>query len=47
MIEDLNAAITAQWRVIDALKREVARLGEQVEEARGGEGGPERPPPHY
>ena len=49
MIEDLNAAITAQWGVIDRLSRQVARLQEQVEESafRAAGGAPEPPPPHY
>jgi SlyX protein len=49
MIEDLNAAITAQWGVIDRLSRQVARLQEQVEESafRAAGGAPESPPPHY
>ena len=33
MIDDLNAAITAQLGVIDRLSRQVARLQEQVEES--------------
>lgn len=48
VIEDLNAAITAQWAVIDRLKRGLARLQEQVEEAAfRAPGAPEPPPPHY
>lgn len=48
VIEDLNTAITAQWAVIDRLKRGLARLQEQVEEAAlRTPGGPEPPPPHY
>ena len=48
VIEDLNAAITAQWAVIDRLKRGLARLQEQVEEvAFRAPGAPEPPPPHY
>ncbi len=49
MIEDLNAAITAQCGVIDRLSRQVARLQEQVEESafRAAGGAPEPPPPHY
>ena len=49
VIEDLNTTITAQWRTIDALKRQIERLTEQVEEAghRAGTGLPEPPPPHY
>ena len=32
-IEDLNEAVTAQWQLIDQLKREVERLADQVREA--------------
>lgn len=49
VIEDLNAAITAQWTVIDRLTRQLGRLQEQVEDSafRGASGAPEPPPPHY
>lgn len=49
VIEDLNATITAQWKTIDRLTRQFARLQEQVEEAafRSAGGAPEPPPPHY
>ncbi|GJE54670.1 MULTISPECIES: SlyX family protein [Methylobacterium] len=49
VIEDLNATITAQWRMIDKLTRSVERLAAQLEEAsaRGAGSGPEAPPPHY
>lgn len=49
VIEDLNATITAQWRVIDRLTRQLSRLQEQVEESafRAASGGSEPPPPHY
>ncbi|MCJ2071521.1 SlyX family protein [Methylobacterium sp. J-030] len=48
-IEDLNRAVTEQWRVIDRLSRQIAGLREQVEEAaaRAVPRGPEPPPPHY
>lgn len=47
-IEDLNEAITAQWKVIDELKREIARLTAEVREAAdAGPGEPDPPPPHY
>jgi SlyX protein len=49
-IEDLNAVITDQWKVIEALQRKLARLEEELAEAelssRAG-GAVERPPPHY
>jgi len=48
-IETLNQTITAQWREIDALKRQIALLNERLEEARAsGAAGPlDEPPPHY
>lgn len=47
-IERLNAAVTAQWTLIDALKREVDRLTERVEQAAGGPSDPlSEKPPHY
>ena len=49
-IEDLNAAITAQWTLIERLERQVTRLGERVadSEQSAGEADPvNRPPPHY
>jgi SlyX protein len=48
MIEDLSEALAAQWKEIEALNRQVARLAEQVAEASAGAGGGEaEPPPHY
>ena len=47
-IEDLSEAVTAQWKVIEELKREIARLTSEVREAAaGGPGEPDPPPPHY
>ena len=48
-IEDLNATVMAQWKEIEELKRETARLGAQVQEmeAHAPSGEPEPPPPHY
>lgn len=47
-IEDLNAALTAQWKVIDQLNKKLATLEEQV---RSGsyiaDPATEKPPPHY
>jgi SlyX protein len=47
-IETLNHTVTAQWREIDALKRQIALLGERMEQAQSaGEGPTNEPPPHY
>jgi SlyX protein len=50
MIEDLNETITAQWKDIDRLKREIERLGDRVanaEQSIGPDQGDEPPPPHW
>ena len=49
VIEDLNTALTAQWRIIDRLTRQVANLDERVQEFGKGPGAaaPDAPPPHY
>lgn len=49
-IEDLNAAILAQWKLIERLERQVARLSERVADSERslGDAAPvDRPPPHY
>jgi SlyX protein len=47
-IEDLNKTITAQWRKIDALAREVAMLTERLHDlGRREPGEAEPPPPQY
>ena len=47
-IETLNATITAQWQQIDRLTRQVASLGERLQEAESGGGNvSNEPPPHY
>ena len=47
-IETLNATITAQWQQIDRLTRQVATLGERLQEAESNSGGiSNEPPPHY
>lgn len=49
-IEDLSEALAAQWKQVEALNRQVARLAEQVQEAQAAGGGgetPDPPPPHY
>ena len=47
-IEQLNATITAQWKQIDALTRQIAQLNERLQESETNTPGPanERPP-HY
>lgn len=49
MLEDLNATITAQWKEIENLTRQIARLGDQMQDIRDSAGSqaPEPPPPHY
>jgi SlyX protein len=47
-IEDLNATVLAQWKDIEELKRDMARLGAQMQEIEGqAPAAPEPPPPHY
>ena len=49
-VEDLNETITAQWKQIDLLTRQIAMLLDRVqvvEDSTGSGGQPERPPPHY
>jgi SlyX protein len=47
MIAELNEVITAQWRKIDALAREVVQLREEYQNAMAQRDAPEPPPPHY
>lgn len=50
VIEDLNKTITAQWKELDRLTREVAALTERVtqaEQSAGMDPSEEPPPPHY
>jgi SlyX protein len=47
-IETLNKTITAQWLKIDALTRQVAALGERLQEAEThAPSSADEPPPHY
>ncbi len=47
-IETLNETVTAQWREIDALKRQIKNLSERLQEAEAGLPRPaNEPPPHY
>lgn len=50
VIEDLNRTVIEQWKAIDRLSRQVARLTEHVANsgAQGGrEGADDAPPPHW
>lgn len=48
-IEALNKTITAQWKQIDALSREMLTLRERLEDAemKSGMAPEHEPPPHY
>jgi SlyX protein len=46
-IETLNKTITEQWLKIDALTRQVAGLGERLQEAEAHAPAEEETPPHY
>jgi SlyX protein len=47
-ITDLNEMITAQWKKIEALERQLRRLGEELEAMDSGEGpAANQKPPHY
>jgi SlyX protein len=47
-IDTLNQTITAQWKQIDALTRQLAQLSERLQEAEANAPGPSNePPPHY
>ena len=49
IIETLNTTITAQWKQIDALSREMLHLRERLDDAemKSGTGPSSEPPPHY
>ena len=46
-IAELNDAITAQWRKIDALERKVAKLLDEIQNVGASRDASEPPPPHY
>jgi SlyX protein len=48
-IEELNTTILDLWKELEALRRQVARLDDQLREVEqaGGSQGPEPKPPHY
>ena len=47
MLAELNEVITAQWRKIDVLERQLAKLRETFQAMEPPRSGPEPPPPHY
>ena len=48
VIEELDAAVTAQWTAIDGLRRHVDRLLDRLADAeRRLPAEPDPPPPHY
>ena len=46
-IADLNEVITAQWKKLDALERQLKRLGEELESMESGDAPTNQKPPHY
>ena len=49
-IEDLNSAVTEQWKQIETLTQQLARFGDrlqQVEDNTPSSAADEPPPPHY
>lgn len=49
-IEDLNGVVTAQWKQLDDLTKQMARMADRlrnIEENAPSPGEPEPPPPHY
>ena len=47
MLGELNDVIAAQWRQIDRLTRELARLRDEMQTLGPQRNSPEPPPPHY
>jgi SlyX protein len=47
-IEELNETITGQWREIEGLKRQIAKLDDELREVEAGMPAPPiQKPPHY
>jgi SlyX protein len=48
-IEDLNTSVTAQWKRIDELSRQVERMADRLQriESNAPAGADDPPPPHY
>lgn len=48
VVDDLNAAVTAQWDALDGLTRRLARALDRLADAESRlPHDPEKPPPHY
>ena len=49
VIEELNTAITEQWKQIESLTRQVERMADRLQQVAdtAAPGAPEPPPPHY
>ena len=47
IIAELNDVVSAHWRRIEMLERELKMLREEARNAWPGRGEPEPPPPHY
>lgn len=46
-IADLSDMITAQWKKIEMLERQLRRLGEELESMESGAAPANQKPPHY
>ncbi len=46
-IADLNDVITAQWKQIEALERQLRRLNDEMQALEASEAPPIQKPPHY
>lgn len=46
-ISDLNDVITAQWKKIERMERQLQRLDEEVQSLEGGDAPANQKPPHY
>jgi SlyX protein len=49
IIEELNTAITEQWKQIESLTRQVERMADRLQQVadNASPNAPEPPPPHY
>ena len=49
VIEELNTAITEQWKQIESLTRQVERMADRLQQVadNAAPDSPEPPPPHY